>query len=156
MRFTEEQQAFRASVRRLAEREVAPIAAEIDASEEFPERLVPIFGDMGLLQLWTPEDYGGPGGDLVTACIAREEMARVSLAASVLCGNNSVAMVLPLLHFGSEAQKRHFLPKAATGRIITAIAISEPQAGSDVAAIATTARRDSDVYVVNGRKSWIT
>ncbi len=156
MPFTEEQKAFRESVRRMAEREVAPIAAALDENDSFPERLVPIFGDMGLLQLWTPEEYGGPGGDLTTACIAREEVAKVSLAASVLCGNNSVAMVLPLLHFGTDEQKRRFFPEAAKGRTITAIAISEPHAGSDVASIKTTARRDGGAYIINGQKSWIT
>jgi hypothetical protein len=157
MQFTEEQRAFQDAVRKMVEKEVAPIATDLDESNRFPEELVEIFGDMGLLQLWVPEEYGGPGGDVTTVCIAREEVARVSLAASVLCGNNAVAMVLPLLHFGTEEQKKRFLPEAAKGRMITAIAITEPHAGSDVASIRTQAKRDGNAaYVINGQKSWIT
>ena len=112
---------------------------------------------MGLLQLWIPEQYGGPGGDLTTVCIAKEEIAKGgSLAASTLCANNSVGLVLPLLHFGTEAQKERYLTEAAKGRTIAAVAMTEPQAGSDVASMRTTAKRDGDSWVINGQKNWIT
>ncbi|SAK80125.1 acyl-CoA dehydrogenase family protein [Caballeronia ptereochthonis] len=156
MKFTEEQDMLRDMVRRVAEEQVRPLVAEMEETKRFPEELVAVFGDLGLLQMWVPEEYGGPGGDLTSVCIAKEEIGRVSLAASTLCANNSIGLILPLLHFGTEAQKARYLPEAAHGRTLSAVAITEPEAGSDVSAIRTTARRDGDSYVINGQKSWIT
>jgi alkylation response protein AidB-like acyl-CoA dehydrogenase len=153
MAFTEEQEAFRESVRRMAEKHVAPIAAEIDEHDRFPLEIVKVFGEQGLMQLWVPEQYGGPNGNLTMVCIAREEISRVSPACGSIAGLNTM-FIMPLLHFGSEEQRRRFLPLLAKGGIVTAIAISEPQAGSDISAIQTTARRDGDSYVLNGRKQW--
>lgn len=153
MKFTEEQQAFRDSVRRVVERQVAPIAAEIDETDRFPRELVQTFGEMGLMQLLVPEQYGGPGGDLTMMCIAREEISRVSPACATLAGLNTM-VVMPLIHFGTEAQRQRFLPLLARQGVVTATAISEPQAGSDVSAIATRAVRKGDHYVLNGRKQW--
>jgi alkylation response protein AidB-like acyl-CoA dehydrogenase len=151
--FSEEQTAFRDSIRRMVERHVAPIAAEIDETDRFPTELLPIYGDMGLMQLWVPERYGGPEGDLTMMCIAREEISRVSPACGSIAGLNTM-FIMPLLHFGSEAQRERFLPAVAKGGVVTAIAISEPQAGSDVSAMTTRAVRDGDSYVINGRKQW--
>ena len=156
MHLTEEQSAFFDSIRRMVERHIAPIAAEIDETDRFPEELVPIFGDMGLLQQWVPEEYGGPGGNLTMLCLAKHEIAKVSMACSILAGQNSMGMVLPVLHFGSEEQKRRFLPLAAKGRTLTAVAMSEPHCGSDVAAMKTKAVRDGSSYVINGQKCFIT
>lgn len=153
MNFSEEQTAFRDSIRRMVERHVAPIAAEIDETDRFPTELLPIYGDMGLMQLWVPERYGGPEGDLTMMCIAREEISRVSPACGSIAGLNTM-FIMPLLHFGSEAQRERFLPAVAKGGVVTAIAISEPQAGSDVSAMTTRAVRDGDSYVINGRKQW--
>lgn len=156
MHLTEEQSAFVDSIRRMVERHIAPIAAEIDETDRFPKELVPIFGDMGLLQQWVPEEYGGPGGNLTMLCLAKHEIAKVSMACSILAGQNSMGMVLPVLHFGSEEQKRRFLPLAAKGRTLTAVAMSEPHCGSDVAAMKTKAVRDGSSYVINGQKCFIT
>jgi alkylation response protein AidB-like acyl-CoA dehydrogenase len=153
MKFTEEQTAFRDSVRRMVERHVAPIAAEIDETDRFPVELVKLFGEMGLMQLWVPERYGGPDGNLTMMCIAREEISRVSPACGSIAGLNTM-FIMPLLHFGSEEQRQRFLPEVARGGVVTAIAISEPQAGSDVSAMTTRAVRDGDSYVINGRKQW--
>ena len=153
MNFTEEQLAFRDSVRRMAEQRVAPIAAEIDEKDRFPTELVKLFGEMGLMQLWVPEKYGGPEGNLTMVCIAREEISRFSPAAGSIAGLNTM-FSMPLLHFGSEEQRQRFLPKIAAGGVVTAIAISEPQAGSDVSAMTTRAVKDGDSYVINGRKQW--
>ncbi|VTU22619.1 Acyl-CoA dehydrogenase [Variovorax sp. SRS16] len=153
MIFTEEQQAFRDSVRRVVERHVAPIAAEIDETDRFPTELVKLFGEMGWVQLLVPEQYGGPGGDLTMMCIAREEIARVSPACATLAGLNTM-LAMPLLHFGTEAQRQRILPLLAREGTVTATAISEPQAGSDVGAIAARAVRKGDHYVLNGRKQW--
>jgi acyl-CoA dehydrogenase len=156
VKFTEEQDMLRDMVRRVADEKVRPLVAGMEETKRFPEELVEVFGDLGLLQMWVPESYGGPGGDLTSVCIAKEEIGRASLAASTLCANNSIGLILPLLHFGTEAQKQRYLPEAARGRTISAVAITEPEAGSDVSAIRTTARRDGDSYVINGQKSWIT
>jgi len=103
------------------------------------------------------EEYGGPGGDLTSVCIAKEETARGSLTASALCCNNSIALILPLLHFGSEAQKRKYLPLSARGDLMTAVAMTEPHAGSDVSGMKTRAVRQSGGdYVISGQKCWIT
>ena len=153
MKFTEEQHAFRDSIRRMVERHVAPIAAEIDETDRFPRELVELFGEMGLMQLWVPERYGGPDGNLTMMCIAREEISRVSPACGSIAGLNTM-FIMPLIHFGSEEQRQRFLPVVAKGGVVTAIAISEPQAGSDVSAMTTRAVRDGDSYVINGRKQW--
>ena len=153
MNFSPEQLAFRDSIRRMVEKHVAPIAAEIDETDRFPDELLPIFGDMGLMQLWVPEQYGGPNGDLTMMCMAREEISRVSPACGSIAGLNTM-FIMPLLHFGSEEQRQRFLPVIARGGVVTAIAISEPQAGSDVGAMTTRAVRDGDSYVINGRKQW--
>jgi alkylation response protein AidB-like acyl-CoA dehydrogenase len=153
MSFTEEQLAFRDSVRKMVARHVAPIAAEIDATDRFPLEIVKLFGEMGLMQLWVPEQYGGPNGNLTMVCIAREEISKVSPACASIAGLNSM-FIMPLLHFGSEEQRKKYLPVIAKGGVVTAIAISEPQAGSDVTAISTRARKDGDCYVLNGRKQW--
>ena len=153
MSFTEEQTAFRDSVRRMAEKHVAPIAAEVDESDRFPREIVQLFGEMGLMQLWVPEKYGGPEGNLTMVCIAREEVSRFSPPLASIAGLNTM-FIMPLLHFGTEEQRQRFLPTIARGGVVTAIAISEPQAGSDVSAMTTRAVRDGDSYVINGRKQW--
>ncbi len=153
MKLTEEQLAFRDSIRRMVERDVAPIAAEIDETDRFPTELVKLFGEMGLMQLFVPERYGGPDANLTMVCIAREEISRVSPACGSIAGLNTM-FTMPLLHFGSEEQRQRFLPELAKGGVVTAIAISEPQAGSDVGAMTTRAVRDGDSYVLNGRKQW--
>ena len=98
MRFNEEHEAFRESVRRMVQKHVVPIVPDLEETDRFPAELVPVFGDMGLLQLWLPEEYGGPGGNLTLVCIAKEEIAKVSLAASTLCANNSISFILPILN----------------------------------------------------------
>jgi alkylation response protein AidB-like acyl-CoA dehydrogenase len=153
MPFTEEQAAFRDSVRRMAEKHVAPIAAEVDETDRFPTELVKLFGEMGLMQLWVPGKYGGPEGNLTMVCIAREEISRFSPPIASIAGLNTM-FIMPLLHFGTEEQRQRFLPRIAQGGVVTAIAMSEPQAGSDVSAMTTKAVRDGDSYVINGRKQW--
>ena len=153
MSLTEEQQAFRESVRRVVEKHVAPIAAEIDETDRFPEEIVRVFGELGLMQLWIPEKYGGPNGNLTMMCLAREEVSRVSPSCGSIAGLNTM-FIMPLIHFGSEEQRQRYLPRIAKGGVVTAISISEPQAGSDVGAMTTRAVKDGDSWVINGRKQW--
>src|ERR1700676_4694108 len=105
MKLDADKEAFRDSMRRLTEEKVSPLVADLERTDRFPHELAELFGDMGLLQLWIPEEYGGPGGDLTTVCVAKEEIAKGCLAAATLCANNSVGLVLPVLHFGTDEQK---------------------------------------------------
>ncbi len=155
MLFTEEQTAFRDGVRRMVEDHVAPIAAEIDDNDRFPEELIEIYGDMGLLQLWVPEAYGGPGASLTMVCLAREEIAKVSESCALMAGMNTM-FALPIVHFGGSWQRQHYLPLLAKGRTVTAIAISEPDCGSDVGGMRTRAVRDGNSDVISGQKQWCT
>jgi alkylation response protein AidB-like acyl-CoA dehydrogenase len=147
---------FRNTIRNMVAREIAPIAADIEENDDFPRELVDLFGDMGLLQILIPEEYGGPGGNTTLKCIAKEEIARHSAAMAVLAGQNSAGAVLPLLHVGSEEQRLRLLPQFAKGRLLTALAITEPHCGSDVRAMRTRAKRDGGAYVINGQKCFIT
>ncbi len=156
MQLGEEKDMLRDMVRRVTDEKVRPLVAAMEESDSFPEELAHVFGDLGLLSMWVPEEYGGSGGDLTSVCIAKEETGKASLAASTLCANNSIGLILPVLHFGTEEQKRRYLPLSAKGRTIVSVAITEPEAGSDVSAIRTSARRDGNSYVINGQKNWIT
>jgi alkylation response protein AidB-like acyl-CoA dehydrogenase len=147
---------LRDQVRKMVDKHVAPIASEIDENCRFPEELVEIFGDMGLLQLWVPQEYGGPGGDLTSVCLVKEEIAKVSESAALLAGNNSFGLILPILNFGSEEQKQHYLGIAAKGRTLTAVAITESGTGSDVSSMKTRAVKDGASWVLNGGKIYIT
>ena len=118
MSFTEEQIAFRDTVRKMVAKHVAPIAAEIDETDRFPLELVKLFGEMGLMQLWVPERYGGPNGNLTMACLAREEISKVSPACASIAALNTM-FIMPLLHFGSEEQRPNTCrssPRAASSR----------------------------------------
>ncbi|MFV2173710.1 acyl-CoA dehydrogenase family protein [Actinomadura sp. LOL_016] len=149
-------QAFREAVAAMANAHVAPIANELDNSDRFPKELIDVFADMGLVQLAVPEEYGGPGGDLLSHCIAREEIAAAgSMALAQLSGQNSI-VVRGLVDSGSAELKQRILPQLADGRRLTCIAITEPEAGSDPALMRTRARRDGSSWVINGRKSFIT
>ena len=118
MSFTEEQIAFRDNIRKMAARHVAPIAAEIDETDRFPTELVELFGEMGLMQLWVPERYGGPNGNLTLACLAREEISRVSPACASIAALNTM-FIMPLLHFGPRSSGPNTCrssPRAASSR----------------------------------------
>jgi alkylation response protein AidB-like acyl-CoA dehydrogenase len=154
--FTEEDRIFRDQMRRFAEREVAPIADEIDHEDRFPAEVIPKFGDLGLLQWSVPEEYGGPAGSLTMLCIAREELAKYSLSLSVMVGENGNGMALPLLFGGTEEQKQKYFPLLAKGRTLVAFALSEPEAGSDAAALRTRAVRDGDDWLITGNKIFVT
>ncbi|WP_398474587.1 acyl-CoA dehydrogenase family protein [Tardiphaga sp.] len=157
MLLSDDQQSFRDTLRRFIARDVAPIANAIDRDDRFPSELVPKFGDLGLLQLRLPEEYGGPGANLTTVCLAAEELAKVSESVALISGQNGIGMIVPLMHFGNEEQRQRFFPEVAKGRMLTAVAITEPQSGSDVGSMRTRATRDSDGnYVLNGEKCYIT
>jgi alkylation response protein AidB-like acyl-CoA dehydrogenase len=156
VRLGDEHEVFRDAVARMVRDHVTPIAEEVDETDRFPAELIEVFGDMGLLQLAIPEIYGGPGGDLTSTCIAREEIARGGLTGLGQLGGQTGVVVQPLLAFGTEEQRQRFLPELAKGRSLTCLAMTEPHAGSDPAAMTTRAVRDGSSWVINGQKCYIT
>ncbi len=150
----EEQRAIQKSVYEFAKKELAPKASYWDIHEEFPWEIVKKMAEIGLTGLRLPTGYGGVEADLITAGVALEEVARFDHnCAVILCGSNITGRVL--LH-GSERLRRNYLPDIAKGRCILAFAAMESEAGSDIRAIKTVAKRVKDTYVVNGEKSMIT
>jgi acyl-CoA dehydrogenase len=155
--YAEEHEAFRRTVRAVVEEELLPHAARWEEAEEFPTALFRRFGELGFLGLKYPEAYGGSNAGELYEAVLLEELGR--------CGSGGVAAGLgaqftiatgPLHKFGSDEQKRRLLAPAIRGERIGALGITEPDAGSDVAGLRTTARRDGDHYVVNGSKLYIT
>ncbi len=142
-------------VDRLARERIAPRAAEIDATDRFPEDLYRAAGELGLFGLWIPEEYGGIGPDLVTPLLVSERIAQAS-ASFALSFSNCGDAVTPIVHAATERVKRQWLPGIARGEFIPAFSLTEPQSGSDAASIKSTARRDGDHYVINARKMWCT
>ena len=157
MQLSADQIEFRDTLRKFVKKEIEPIADEVDREDRFPSELVPKFGDMGLLQLRLPEEYGGPGANMTTVCLAAEELARASEAIALISGQNGIGMIVPLVHFGNEEQRQRFFPEVAKGRMLTAVAITEPNSGSDVGSMKTRAVRDGNhSYLLNGEKCYIT
>ena len=152
---SEEHEEFRASARRLAETGIAPHAAEADARAEFPWESFGAYRDSGLVRTPYPVEHGGDGGDWLTYAILVEEVARVCAASSLFVLISRVAMT-PVIGWGSPELQARYVPRVASGECQASYCLSEPQAGSDVAAMTTRARRDGDDWVLRGRKVWIT
>ena len=146
---------LRAAVRELAEAKIAPRAAEIDESHEFPLDVLAALTASDFHAIHIPEQYGGAGGDALTACIVIEEVARVCASSSLIPAVNKLG-TMPLILGGSEEVKQAYLPKVAAGEGMFSYALSEPEAGSDAGGMRTTAVRDGDDWVLNGAKRWIT
>jgi alkylation response protein AidB-like acyl-CoA dehydrogenase len=152
---TEAQRMVRDMVREFADREVAPIAAACDREHRFPMQTAKRMGELGLLGITVPEQYGGPGADYVSFALVAEELARADASHSVVFGANASLSVGPILTFGTEEQKQRYLPKLASGEYLGCYALTEPQSGSDAGSLRTTARREGDEYVVDGQKVFI-
>ncbi|WP_017185715.1 acyl-CoA dehydrogenase family protein [Alkalibacillus haloalkaliphilus] len=158
MNFTlsEEQEMTRKMVRDFAEGKIQPRAVDIDVKAEFPEDIFKEMGELGLLGIPYPEEYGGSGGDTVTYALAVEEIGRVcgstglSYAASVSLGSS------PIYQFGTEEQKQEFLVPLAQGKALGSFGLTEPNAGSDAGGTKTTAKTDGDDFIINGEKCFIT
>src|ERR671925_334880 len=147
---------LRASVRGFTADEIAPLAADIDRSNEFPRQLWPKLGEMGLLGITVEEEYGGSGLGYLEHCIAMEEISRGSASIGLSYGAHSNLCVNQIRRNGSEGQKRKYLPKLISGEHVGALAMSEPGAGSDVVSMKTRADKKGDRYVLSGSKFWIT
>lgn len=153
---TEEQEMIRKTVREFAEKEIAPVAARLDETGEFPREIWRKMGDLGLMGLLFPEEYGGVGGDTLSYVIAVEEVARACASTAITyCAHMSLGA--SSLHlFGTEEQKRRWLAPCARGEMLVAFGLTEPNAGSDAASLETTAVLDNGEWVLNGTKCFIT
>jgi isovaleryl-CoA dehydrogenase len=147
---------IRDSTREFAEAEIAPRAAEIDRDNQFPRDLWPKMGALGLHGVTAPEEFGGLGLGYLEHCVAIEEVSRASASVGLSYGAHSNLCVNQLTRNGSEEQKRRYLPKLISGEHVGALAMSEPNAGSDVVSMTTRAERRGDRFVINGAKMWIT
>jgi butyryl-CoA dehydrogenase len=153
---TEEQQLLQKSVREFAEAEVKPHAKEIDETGHFPFDNFKKASELGLTGVAVPENYGGAGMDHVSYAIVIEEISRVCASTGVILSVQNSLYCDPILRFGTEEQKQKFLLPFARGEKIGCYALTEPQAGSNAAALTTKAVRKGDAYVINGTKAWIT
>jgi butyryl-CoA dehydrogenase len=153
---TEEQQLLQKSVRDFAEAEVKPHAREIDETGRFPRDNFKKASELGLTGVAVPENYGGAGMDHVSYAIVIEEISRVCASTGVILSVQNSLYCDPILRFGTDEQKQKFLVPFARGEKIGCYALTEPQAGSNAAALTTKAVRKGDTYVINGTKAWIT
>jgi butyryl-CoA dehydrogenase len=156
LRFTEEQEMIRKMVRDFAQKEVAPIAAEIDDKGIAPMENIKKMGQLGLLGLTVPEKYDGGGADPVSYVIAIEELAKACASTAIVMAVQNSLVCAGIEKFGTEEQKSRYLPPLARGEKMGSFALTEPGAGCDAAAQLTTAVRDGDFYVINGTKHFIT
>jgi alkylation response protein AidB-like acyl-CoA dehydrogenase len=150
-----EQRLLRDTIRQFADEQIRPVAREWEAEGRYPEELVATMRDLGLFGLLVPEEYGGIGADMVSLAVVFEEISRAWMGVAGILGSHSLSCWMIAKH-GTEEQRSRYLPELATGKRRTGIALTEPAAGSDLQGIQTTARRDGDSYVINGRKTWIT
>jgi len=153
---TEEQEMFRRTVQEFAEREIAPVAAQLDETEEFPAENVRKMAALGLMGLTTPVEYGGSGAGAMEYALAMEEIARADAAHSTILTVNVSLVTEPLSKMGTDEQRRTVLPPLCDGRMVGAYCLSEPSSGSDAADMDTRAVRDGDDWVINGTKNFIT
>ena len=153
---SEEHEALRATVEEFARKEVAPVIGEFYERGEFPYGLVARMGAMGLFGLPIDEEHGGMGGDYFALCLALEELARVDSSVAITLEAGVSLGAMPIHRFGTQAQKREWLPALAAGTKLGAFGLTEPGGGSDAGATRTTARLDGDEWVINGSKAFIT
>ena len=153
---TKEHEALRSKVRKFAEDEIKPIAFMLDQNNEFPSEQIKKFGEMGMMGLPYPKEYGGAGLDVLSYAIAVEELARVDGGTGVILSAHVSLGTYPIFAFGTEEQKKKYLVPLASGEKIGAFGLTEPEAGSDAGGTQTTAVLEGDHYVINGNKIFIT
>ena len=153
---TPEQERIQTLAREFAQNEVAPLSREADEKGEFPMHLIPRMGELGFLAGPVQTEYGGLGMDYVSYALVCEELGRVDSSVRGFLTVHASLVCLCIQEWGTEEQKRDYLPKLATGEWIGCYALTETDAGSDAAAMEATAREDGDSYILNGEKIWIT
>jgi len=152
---SEQQKTIKSLVRRIAEERILPVRAELDEKEEFPWAIMKDLADADMFRVFIPEEYEGLGGGCLELCLIVEELSRVCSAVAVSYAASSLGC-FTLVDYGTEEQKQKYLPDIASGKRLTAFALTEPTAGSDAGAIKTTAERAEGGYVLNGTKQYIT
>jgi alkylation response protein AidB-like acyl-CoA dehydrogenase len=153
---TEEHLAVQQAARDFAQTELLPGVIDRDDKEFFPEELVRKMGELGFLGMMVSPEYGGGGMDTVSYVLAMEELSKVDASASVIVSVNNSLVCYGIEHYGNEEQKQKYLVPLATGEMVGAFALSEPEAGSDATSQQTTAEDMGDYYLLNGTKNWIT
>jgi alkylation response protein AidB-like acyl-CoA dehydrogenase len=153
---TESQREIQALARQFAVDRIAPHAAEWDREERFPRELYAELAELGLMGVCVPEEYDGAGADFLSYVLVLEELSRADASAGVTVAVHTSAVTLPLLRFGTDEQRRRFVPRLARGELLGAFALTEPEAGSDAGSLRLAARADGDGWVLDGRKQWIT
>jgi alkylation response protein AidB-like acyl-CoA dehydrogenase len=153
---SEEHESIRQAARTFAQKEIAPVAAEFDETGEFPLKTIMKMGELGFMGIEVPEEYGGAGMDTLSYVLALEEISKVDAAHGTIMSVNNSLFCNGILRFGSEAQKREYVVPVASGKAVGAYSLTEPMSGSDAGTMRSQAVKDGDVYVINGRKSWVT
>ena len=153
--FTEDQQMIKDLAREIADEKVMPVRAELDEKEEFPWDIMRMLAQSDFMGIYIPEEYGGMGKGGFELALAIEELSRACLGVSTTYAANALG-TYPLLLFGSDAQKKKYLPDIASGSKLVAFGLTEANAGSDAAGVQTTAKLEGNEYVLNGTKQWIT
>lgn len=153
---SEEQRAIQAMVREFAEREIAPVAADLDEREAFPAEIIRKLSDLGLMGILLPRAYGGAGMDYISYALILEELARYDASVALTVESHNSLCGSHIYLFGSESQKQAYLPQLASGQTLGAWALTEPGSGSDAAGLQAAAKRDGDQWVLNGTKNFIT
>ncbi len=153
---TNDQKMLQDQVKKFADSVLAPVAPDIDKSAEFPRDNIKKMAELGLLGIIVPEEYGGAGFDYISLAIAIEEISRACASTGVIVAVNNSLVGYPIMQFGSEELKKKYLPLLCKGEKLGAFGLTESNAGSDVAALETTARLDGDHYILNGTKRFIT
>ena len=152
---TEEQKMIKDLAHKIAEEKIRPVAAKYDISEEYPWEVLKVMGESDMFGLFIPEEYGGFANSVMNLCLATEEFSRACGGIAV-CYAASALGTIPIVLFGSDEQKKKYLPDLAKGKKVAAFAITEPEAGSDASGIKTTAKKEGDYYILNGLKHFIT
>ncbi|MGB3339940.1 MAG: acyl-CoA dehydrogenase [bacterium] len=153
---TNDQKMLQNQVKKFADSVLAPVAPDIDKSGDFPWDNIKKMAELGLLGIIVPEEYGGAGFDYISLAIAIEEISRTCASTGVIVAVNNSLVTYPIMQFGSEEQKKKYLPILCSGEKLGAFGLTEPNAGSDVASMECTARLDGDNYILNGTKRFIT
>jgi len=153
---TDEHKMIRDTARTFAQKEIAPVAAEFDESGEFPMETVKKMGEMGFMGIEVPEQYGGAGMDTLAYVLALEEICKVDAAHGTIMSVNNSLFCNGIMKFGTEAQKHKYVTAVASGKSVGAYSLTEPMSGSDAGTMRSRAVREGDVYIINGRKSWVT
>jgi len=144
------------TARNFAEKEIAPLAAEIDRDHRFPRELIPKLGELGFLGTIVPTTYGGAGLSTLAYALIVEELSTACASTGIIVSAHTSLCISPIIEFGSAEQKESFLPRLASGKALGCFALSEPGTGSDAASISCTFRKEGDGFIVNGTKNWIT